>query len=71
MEAINIDDVLCLDNKDPNISIVNFYIYININYNLDEFALFKKLNENDIKLKTKTWINKEAQHLMWKRYKLF
>ena len=72
MEAIhniNIDDVLCLDYKDPNISIENFYN--NINYILDEFAPFQKLNKNDIKLEGKLWINKEVQHLMWKRDKLF
>ena len=56
---INIDDVLCLDYKDPNISIENFYN--NVNYILDEFAPFKKLNKNDIKLKGKPWINKEVQ----------
>ena len=66
---INIDDVLCFDYKDPNISIENFYN--NINYILDEFAPFKKLNKNDIKLKGKPWINKEVQYLMWKRDKLF
>ena len=38
---------------------------------MDEFAPFKKLNSNDIKLKSKPWINKEVQHLMWKRDKLF
>ena len=46
IENINIDDVLCLDYKDPNISIENFYN--NINYILDEFAPFWKLNKNDI-----------------------
>ena len=56
---INID-VLCLDYKDPNISIENFYN--NINYILDEFAPFKKLNINDIKLKGKPWINKEFRN---------
>ena len=56
---INIDDVLCLDYKDPNISIENFYNIIN--YILDEFASFKKLYKNDIKLKGKPWINKEVQ----------
>ena len=44
---INIDDVLCLDYKDPNISIENFYH--NINYILDEFAPVKTLNKNDIR----------------------
>ena len=38
---------------------------------MDEFAPFKKLNSNDIKLKSKPCINKEVQHLMWKRDKLF
>ena len=69
IQNINIDDVLCLDYNDPNISIDNFYN--NINYTLDEFAPFKKLNKGQIKLKTKPWINKEAQHLMWERDKLF
>ena len=69
IQNINIDDVLCLDYNDPNISIDNFYN--NINYILDEFAPFKKLNKGQIKLKTKPWINKEAQHLMWERDKLF
>ena len=62
IQNINIDDVLCLGFNDPNISIENFYN--DINYILDEFAPFKKLNKNDIKLKTKPWINKEVQHLM-------
>ena len=53
--------LLYLDYKDLNISMENFDK--NINYILDEFARFKKLNKNDIKLKTKPWINKEAQHL--------
>ena len=38
---------------------------------MDEFAPFKKLNKNDIKLKSNPWINKEVQHLMWERDKLF
>ena len=62
IKNINIDDVLCLGYKDPNISIEN--LYNNNNYILDEFATFKKLNSNDIKLKSKPWINKEVQHLM-------
>ena len=62
IQNINIDDALCLDYKDPNISIENFCN--NINYILDEFAPFNKLNKNDIKLKTKPWINKEANTSM-------
>ena len=58
-QYIHIDDVLCLDYKDPNISVENFYN--NVNYILDEFAPFKKLNKNDIKLKGNPWINKEVQ----------
>ena len=49
IQNINIDDVLCLGFNDPNISIENFYN--NINYILDEFAPFKKLNKNDKNLK--------------------
>ena len=67
IKNINIDDVLCLGYKDPNISIEN--LYNNINYIMDEFAPFKKLNSNDIKLKSKPWINKEVQHLCGKEIK--
>ena len=67
IQNINIDDVLYLSIND--LSNENFYN--NINYILDEFAPFKKLNINDIKLTTKPWINKEVQHLMWERDKLF
>ena len=62
IQNINIDDVLCLDYNDPNFSIDNFYN--NINYILDEFAPFKKLNKGQIKLKTKPWINKEVKLLL-------
>ena len=59
---------MCFDYRDPNISIENFYN--NINYISDEFAQFKKLNKNDIKLKTKPWINKEVQHLNVENYEM-
>ena len=61
MEAIhdiNIDDVLCLDYNAPHISIENFYN--NINYILDEFAPFKKLNKNDTKLKENLGLMKKS-----------
>ena len=69
VQNLNIEEILCLDDKDPNISITNRYN--NINYLLDEFAPYKKLNKHEIKLKTKPWINKEIQFLMWERDKLF
>ena len=69
VQNLNIEGILCLDDKAPNISITN--LYNNINYLLDEFAPYKKLNKHEIKLKTKPWINKEIQFLMWERDKLF
>ena len=42
-----------------------------VNFILDEFAPFKKLNKREIKLKSKPWISKEILFLMWKRDKLF
>ena len=69
VQNLNIEEILCLDDKDPNVSITN--LFNNINYLLDEFAPYKKLNKHEIKLKTKPWINKEIQFLMWERDKLF
>ena len=57
VQNLNIEEILCLDDKDPNISITN--LYNNINYLLDEFASYKKLNKHEIKFKTKPWINKK------------
>ena len=36
VQNLNIEEILCLSDKDPNISITN--LYNNINYLLDEFA---------------------------------
>ena len=69
LHNLNVDNILRLDDNDPNKTIKN--LYNNINYILDEFAPYKKLSKNEMKLKTKPWINAEAQYLMWKRDKLF
>ena len=69
IDNINIAELLCLEDKNPNKSVENFYT--KINYILDEMAPYKKLNNNQIKLKTKPWIDAEIQHLMWKRDKIF
>ena len=67
VQNLNIEEILCLSHKDPNIFITN--LYNNINYLLDEFAPYKKLQKHEIILKTKPWINKEIQFLMWERDK--
>ena len=46
-------------------------IHNHVNFILDEFAPFRKLNKHEIKLKSKPWINKETLFLMWERDKLF
>ena len=68
LHNLNVDNILRLDDNDPK-TIKN--LYNNINYILDEFAPYKKLSKNEMKLKTKPWVNAEVQYLMWKRDKLF
>ena len=46
-------------------------IHNHVNFILDEFASFRKLNKREIKLKSKSWINKETLFLMWEREQLF
>ena len=65
---INWGDILALDMNDPNLSLNNLYNHVN--FLLDEFAPYRKLNKKEIKLKSKPWINKEIQLLMIKRDKL-
>ena len=38
---------------------------------LDEFAPFKKLSKKELQLKSKPWISKKIQFLMWERDKTF
>ena len=49
IDNIDVDDLLGLDDKNPNKSFEHFYN--KINYILDEMAPYKKLNNNQIKLK--------------------
>ena len=55
--------------NDPNVSIENLYSHVN--YILDEFAPYKKVSKKEYKLKSKPWILKEIQYLMWQRDKSF
>ena len=55
--------------NNPNRSIQNFVN--DINFLLDEFAPHRKLKKHEIKLKTKPWITKELQYLMWERDKVY
>ena len=66
--GVDWDDILSLEDHDPNISIKNFYNYIN--FLLDDFAPYRKLDKKEMKLKTKPWINKNIQDIMKKRDKL-
>ena len=56
IDNIDVDDLLGLDDKNPNKYFEHFYN--KINYILDEMAPYKKLNNNQIKLKAKPWIYK-------------
>ena len=66
---INWDDVLQIQLNDPNTSID--HLFNKFTFLLDEFAPLKKLSKNEIKLKSKPWITKEIQFLMWERDKMF
>ena len=55
LSKINWDEILLINEIDPNIVINNFHQHIN--YLLDEFAPYKNLSKKDLKLKSKTWIN--------------
>ena len=69
LENLDIDNILNLDERDPNKSTKNFYD--SVNFVLDELAPYKKISNYESKLKAKPWINSEVQFLMWKRDKLF
>ena len=49
--------IVNIDQKDPNLSINNFYN--SITYILDEFAPLQKVTKKEYKLKFKPWISRE------------
>ena len=65
---MNWNQILLIDESDPNISMNNLHQYIN--YLLDEFAPFKKTLKQGYKLRSKPWINKNILAHMKKRDKL-
>ena len=72
VESINIanwDEILQLEKNDPNLSVENLYSYVE--YLLDEFAPYKKVSKKENKLKSKPWISKDIQFMMWERDKIF
>ena len=58
------DEILSLEENDPNISMNNLHQHINCQ--LDEFAPYKKLSKRELKLKSKPWINSEILSKMKK-----
>ena len=62
------DEILSLEENDPNISMNNLRRHIN--FLLDEFAPYKKLSKGEFKLKSKPWINSEILSKMKTRDKL-
>ena len=55
MSNIDWDEILLINENDPNTALNNFHQHIN--YLLDEFAPYKKLSKKDLKFKSKPWIN--------------
>ena len=55
LSDINWDEILLINENDPNVAINNFHRHIN--YLLDELALYKKLSKKELKVKSKPWIN--------------
>ena len=54
LSYINSDEILLINENDPNVAINNFH---HINYLLDQLAPYKKLSKKELKLKSKPWIN--------------
>ena len=52
---INWDEILLINENDPNVAINNFHRHID--YLLDELAPNKKLSKKELKLKSRPWIN--------------
>ena len=55
LSDINWDEILLINENDPNVAINNFHRHIN--YLLYELAPYKKLSKKELKLKSKPWIN--------------
>ena len=68
INSTNWQEMLQLNNNDPNLSIEN--LYSQVNYYLDEFDPYKSLKK-EYKLKCKSWISQDIQFLMWERDKIF
>ena len=68
MNIINGDEILLINENDPNMALNNFHQHIS--YLLDKFAPYKKLSKKDLKLKSKPWINNLILIEMKKRDKL-
>ena len=62
---MNWDEILSLNESDPNMSMNNLHQHIN--FLLDEFAPYKKLSKKELKLKSKPWINSEILSKIKKR----
>ena len=69
INTTNWENILQLERNYPNIAIENLHAYVNSL--LDEFAPYKKVSKKEFKLKSKTWITKAIQFLMWERDKSF
>ena len=69
LQNLDICSILNINENNPNKSIES--LYSNLTYLLDEMAPYKKLNNYELKLKSKPWINEEVQFLMWERDKIF
>ena len=66
--GMNWDNILNIEDNDPNKSIKNLYnVFV---YMLDEYAPLRKLSKKQAKLKAKPWINIEIVKLMNRRDKL-
>ena len=69
IKNMNWEEILLLNNNDPNFSLET--LYNRVNFILDEMAPYKTLSRKEYKLKSKPWITKEIQFLMWERDKIF
>ena len=69
IKNIDWDEILLLNNNDSNVSLE--ILYNRVNFILDEMAPYKTLSRKEYKLKSKPWITKEIQFLMWERDKKF
>ena len=68
LNRVNWEEILCLNQKDPNLSMNN--LYKTLVYILDEHAPYRKISKREAKLKQKPWIDKEILKQMNKRDKI-